>query len=271
MPISHGPLNLLTKKRTDYYNARFSENAPFLFLCYQFLLDRNKAEDVNGQLTRAILEILTLTTSINQEKLEKTHLVKILPRYLKGGDGKTKFYTKKIIDNAATNTKDKSVKKEAEPTVGVKRSASTAGNAITTAAPKKVAIGGTTPNNTPSNVKVAATPTSKAAAGIKKPGPGSVLNPNKSASSAAVPAVKAKTVTAKPSSFFSSLQSAGKKPGTSNAERTAIKPLDKKPTANSAPLKPAFDLAATLAGIKNKAEEKPKEPTPKPELSLIHI
>lgn len=220
---------------------------------------------MNGPLARAILETLTLTTSITEEKLEKTHLQKVLPRYSKGGDGKTKFYAKKITDGAAANSKAPATKKEPEPAAGVKRSSSTAGNASATAAPKKVATTNATANGTTTTAKPATATTAKTTTTVKKPGPGSTLNPSKPASSTAAPAAKAKTVTAKPSSFFSSLQSANKKPGTSNAEKATTKLSDKKPTVGGAPAKPAFDLAATLAGIRNKAEEKPKEPTPKPE------
>ena len=252
---------------------RFSENAPFLYLCYQFLLDRNKAEDWNSPLPRAILETLTLTTSMTDEKIEKTHLQKVLTRYLKSGDGKTKFYTRKIIDSAAANLKSQATKKEPEPAAGVKRSSTTAGNANAATALKKVATGGATANGTSAVAKPATSASSKPAtaattkttAGIKRPGPGSSTNTAKPASATAAPAAKTKTVTARPSSFFSSLQSAGKKPGTSNAEKANAKPAEKKPATGGAPAKPAFDLAATLAGIKNKAEVKPKEPTPKPD------
>lgn len=236
-----------------------------MYLCYQFLLDRAKVEDWNSPLPRAILETLTLTTSITDEKLEKTHLGKVLPRYLKSGDGKTKFYARKITDSAAANTKAQPVKKELEPAAGVKRSSTTAGNASAATAPKKVATGGATTNGTATTAKPAATATTKTTAGLKKPGLGSATNLAKPASTPAAPATKTKTVTAKPSSFFSGLQSAGKKPGTSNAEKASAKPADRKPATGGAPAKPAFDLAATLAGIKNKAEEKPKEPTPKPD------
>lgn len=36
---------------------RFGENAALLYLLYQFLLDRFKEDDLDGPLTRAILEV----------------------------------------------------------------------------------------------------------------------------------------------------------------------------------------------------------------------
>ena len=122
-----------------------SENVPLLFLCYQFLLDRVKNEDYNGALPRAILETISLFTTITDEKMEKTHMIKVLPRFVKKGGAKTQFYAKRITANAAAAPQDKTVdesakksgakdqvlspagkRAEPEPVAGVKRSASTA-------------------------------------------------------------------------------------------------------------------------------------------------
>jgi hypothetical protein len=231
-------------------NRRFSENDSLLFVCYQFLLDRIKAEDMNGTLAHTIFELLIMTTSMTEAKLEKTYLGKVLDRYLKTGHAKSKFYAKKILDATAAASKTVSVKKEPEAAAGVKRSSSVAGNATNAAAPKKT----TTTNGT------AATST-KPAAVVKKPVSGSEAL-KKTTSAATVST--GKKVVAKPSGFFS-LQSASKKPGTSNAEKTAVKSTDKKPVLNSSG-KPAFNLAETLANL-SKPKEEPKKAETKPDTS----
>ena len=190
-----------------------------------------------------ILEILTLTTSLTDEKLKKTSLGKILPHYLKHGDGKTKFFAKKVNELAAGNSKTTQAKPAAEPSAGSKRSSATAGNATTTAPAKKVATGTST------------AAANKTLSTVKKP---------VDATKSITPATKTKTVQAKPSGFFGGLQSASKKPGTSNADKSTAKPVPKSPAAP--PVKPAFDLAAELANL-SKPKEEPKKPEPKPDTS----
>ncbi|KAI7452470.1 hypothetical protein KC368_g3156 [Hortaea werneckii] len=257
------------------------ENASLIFVCYQFLLDRFKAEDLNGQLSRAILELLALFTTLSNATLEKTHLVKVLPRYVKMGDAKTAGYAKRITANAANATKEKEKaanappskpttdaktvsasppqkKAEPEPVAGIKRSASTAGDG---GAQKKMALGAPKPNG------ALGAPKLNGATTVKKTtttGDGA-----KPATTSATPATKTKQVTAKPSNFFSTLQSA-KKPGTSiktgaPAQATGTKPAEKRTTSSTtSTAKPAstFSFAETMANLSKPKEEKP---APKPE------
>lgn len=235
---------------TDFYVSRFSENQSFLYLCYQFLLDRFKAEDLNGAIPRLILEILSFTTSITEDKLDKTFLGKILPRYMKSGDAKTKYYAKKVLEGAAANSKDKQTKAAIEPSAGVKRSSTAAGNAAPAAPAKKAAV--SVPATNGNNVA------SKNLASVKKP-----ADSTKPASTTTTTtATKTKTVQAKPSGFFNGLQTVGKKPGTANSDRTNTKPAVQR--AAAAPVKPAFNLAAELANLA-KPKEEPKKPEPKPD------
>lgn len=258
------------------------ENASLIFVCYQFLLDRFKAEDLNGQLSRAILELLALFTTLSNATLEKTHLVKVLPRYVKMGDAKTAGYAKRITANAANATKEKEKaanappskpgtdgkttsaspppqkKAEPEPVAGIKRSASTAGDG---GAQKKVALGAPKPNGASTASKPNGTTILK-----KTTTTGDGAKP---ATTSTVPATKTKQVTAKPSNFFSTLQSA-KKPGTSiktgaPAQATGTKPTEKRTTSSTASTaKPAstFSFAETMANLSKPKEEKP---APKPE------
>ncbi|KAK3709090.1 hypothetical protein LTR37_011069 [Vermiconidia calcicola] len=267
----------------------FSENNSLVFLCYQFLLERVKAEDYNSPLPRTMLETLALTTTLTEDKLEKTHLSKLLPRFTKKGDAKTQFYAKRIVTNAAKATSkskatDAATKKplpkenstaspttkrtEPEPVAGVKRAASTVGDG---GAQKKVAIAATKPNGLPNPARPNGV--------VRKPN--AAIDNSKPASSTAPTTGKPKQVVAKPSGLFSSLQSAAKKPGTSNANKAAqstttlptSRPAEKTSTSantSTAP-KSTFSFAQTMANLSKPKEEKSatkvekKEPLETPE------
>ncbi|KAI5359543.1 putative Zinc finger, CCCH-type [Septoria linicola] len=247
----------------------FAENVPLVFIFYQFLLDRLKEEDINSPLSRTVLELMAACTTLTQEKLEKTHLVKVLPRVQKKGDAKTQFFAKKILSNAETATKEgatkeakKSEKSAAdavsvvktegpvkkpgvEAVSGVKRPASSVEGGIA----KKVATVAAKTNGTTTTARITGN------GAIKKPADATKVG---SASSAPIK----KTVAAKPSGFFSSLQSATKKPGTSNAERSAKPVTAAKVTGpnatggTAATAKPTFSFAETMANLaKPKKEE----------------
>jgi hypothetical protein len=144
--------------------------------------------------------------------MAKTNLSKLLPKFLKKGGQQVKDLTQKILDNGAAATKrkqenDKSTKDEPQtkglPTdnSGLKRPRETDGNLQS--GPKRMAVTG--------NLKDASKPASGATKGAqmnKLPG-AAVLRP------------KASIVAPKPSSLFSTLGSASKRPGTTNAERAA--------------------------------------------------
>ncbi|KAI7188365.1 hypothetical protein KC335_g16683 [Hortaea werneckii] len=197
------------------------------------------------------------------------------------GDAKTAGYAKRITANAANATKEKEKaanappskpttdaktasasppqkKAEPEPVAGIKRSASTAGDG---GAQKKMALGAPKPNGAPGAPKL-----NGATAVKKSTTTGDVAKP---ATTSAAPATKTKQVTAKPSNFFSTLQSA-KKPGTSiktgaPAQATGAKPAEKRTTSSTASTaKPAstFSFAETMANLSKPKEEKP---APKPE------
>lgn len=258
---------------------RLSENVSLVYLCYQFLLERSKAEDYNGPLCRAILETMSTFTTLTKEKLEKTHLGKLLPRFQKNGDAKTRFWIGKILNNSEIATKEeteKDTKKDSSKASG----SSTTGNAASATAKKngpEAVAGVKRPATVSSGDGTAA---KKAATGSAKPAPtsaaskinGVVKKPvvasdgNKPASTAGTAATK-KTVPAKSSGFFSSLQSASKKPGTSIADKSSAAGAKagaaKVPGANSSSApKPAFSFAETMASLTKPKEEKPK---PKPE------
>lgn len=225
-----------------------------------------KADDLNGSLSRAILELMAAFTTLTETKLEKVHLDKVLPRFQKKGDAKTQFWAKKILSNSELATKEAVAddqKKSArpadgatgttkadavrklgpEPVAGVKRAASSTADG---GASKKVATVTAKSNGVTATTRITGN------AGTKKLG-----ETARPATAAGAGATK-KTVVAKPSGFFSSLQSAAKKPGTSNAERTA-KPVAAKVPGSAtaaATAKPAFSFAETMANLaKPKKEE----------------
>ncbi|GIZ42737.1 hypothetical protein CKM354_000599600 [Cercospora kikuchii] len=250
-----------------------AEGLPLVYIFYQFLRDRVVAEDQNGSLSRAILELMAACSTLTREKLEKTNLEKVLPRVQKKGDAKTQFFAKKILANAEIASKEAAANKKSEkpagdrtsttkadsppkkstvePVAGVKRSAAAASNTDGGAA-KKVATGAAKINGAATTARIT--------------GNGVVKKTEAGKATTATTAPTKKAVVAKPSTFFSSLQSA-KKPGTSNAERNAKTTGAKPPGANAAAPtpKPAFSFAETMANLaKPKKEEiKPvKQATP---------
>ncbi|KXL46086.1 hypothetical protein M433DRAFT_228237 [Acidomyces richmondensis BFW] len=263
------------------------ENSSLVYLCYQFLLDRFKADDHNGTLARAMLETMSLFTTVDNAMLEKTHLDRVIVRYIKKGDAKTQYYAKRVTQNAAAVSKEKdsaalppsksigSVKNttgassptikrtEPEPVAGVKR---VAGNSGDGGAQKKLAVGVAKTNGTASTLRPIAS--------VKKTAGGG--DTSKTSAVPAATITKTKQVTAKPSSFFSSLQSAAKKPGTSikagvPAQASGTKLADKKnaPLANAAPVsapKSTFSFAETMANLQKPKEEKPASTKPEKEL-----
>ncbi|KAK3112768.1 hypothetical protein LTR53_010607 [Teratosphaeriaceae sp. CCFEE 6253] len=242
------------------------QNQSLMFLCYQFLIDRFKQDDLNSPLPRAILELMSQFTTLSQSTIEKTHLEKVLPRYIKKGDAKTQYFAKRIVSNAvadvdATPIAAPEVKKPVSTTktgtapttsgkganpgavAGVKRSASNAGEG---AATKKLATATKT-----NGAASAANPTSV----VKKPAVGSAAV---KVVPAAAPLTKTKPTTAKPS-IFSGLQSAGKKPGTSikagtPAQATGTKPAERKTAP--APVAAKFSFAETMANLAKPKEDK---------------
>ncbi|EME46038.1 hypothetical protein DOTSEDRAFT_70133, partial [Dothistroma septosporum NZE10] len=261
-----------------------AENTALVFLCYQFLIDRFKADDVNGTLSRAILDLMSNFTTLGSHTAEKVHLVKVFPRYMKKGDARTKHWVGKILANIDAADKDAAARAERkaseqptskpddsksaspsgkkaapQPVAGVKRAATTSeGGAVQ----KKVATGAVKPGTT-------AAAANNANGLVKKPTATAQSirsDATKAAASVTNNNAVRKTVVAKPSGFFSSLQSAQKKPGTSNADKasaSAGKPVTAKPAES---VKPGFSFAETMARIAKPKEEKP---APKKETKVV--
>ena len=179
--------------------------------------------------------------------LERTKLDKVLPRIVKRGDDQGKLLAQKILDSAEAVTKKKTADgtpqqpQEFKGTAMIKPPTFTSRSLDATVGTKKLR---TDELSGVQSLKKQATSASQlgqaTTSSTKVPGIGShkhqpaKTDPKAAAKAAAsaVPAPKVKTnhVVAKPSAFFSSLQSASKRPGTSNAALQSTKSKDAKPT-----------------------------------------
>ena len=247
-------------------------NEPLVFLCYQFLLDRLKASDFNGSLSRAVFEMMTSWCPISPESLEKTHLSKVLPRYVKSGDAKTKSYARRILaahgeaskagsasgKGAGVGSAASAVKVDAEPVAGSKRAA--AHGTGEGSAAKKVALSPRRSSGASGENQVHGATTKKKVAAKTETA--------KPVCARTTPPTKAKQVVAKPSGLFSGL-SASKKPGTSIASKKAAaaalqsgataKPPDKQtqsPATSNAPASSFFSFSETMKNLSKPKEEK---------------
>ncbi|KAI9699718.1 MAG: hypothetical protein M1836_002752 [Candelina mexicana] len=266
-----------------------SQNPPIISILSSSLLDRIKEVDYEGTLTTNIVELISRIT-IDSELLEKSKLDKLLTRLSKKGNEKIKQLSQAILANAAATTKRRAdankvakedvfkkqdIRKEAPsgnrvpvPAAGIKRSR----ESETSTQPLKKTT------NTQGTAATASTGLNKSTGMFTKrttAGGGS-----KSAQNASTPPTPAKPrthqVVARPTSFFSSLQSASKKPGTSNAavaaiQKSAMSSAAPEPTTSATsppvtevPPKPAFSFSETMANLM-----KPKAPEmlAKPEAS----
>lgn len=186
---------------------------------------------------------MTRCVTLDQVVLEKTKFDKVLPRLIKRGDSKVKELAQRILDNAAAlakkkaevsnGNKDLSVKEDqvskplttarlpSDHVLGVKRAKESGKNSVL---PQKRVLPQATPGSRPLGI-------TKTTGLVSKRNSASQPDAKSSQTSSVSNAAKAKSnhVAAKPSGFFSSLQSASKKPGTSNAAMQAAQQKDAKP------------------------------------------
>ncbi|KAL1963452.1 hypothetical protein VTN77DRAFT_8353 [Rasamsonia byssochlamydoides] len=259
---------------------------------YSFLLDRHQASDYDGVLTVNILKLLAQFTTIDEEVLQKTNVAKLLPRIIKKGSQTVKDLSQKILDNAAASTKRKQESSKATSAKDEPPSKDPASSESTSDTSRPDSLAGTKrPREgesnglpaakrtvTPSTVKngpSAAKPGNGNTAATKRPEGTVEAKPTSSTTAPASARPKANIVAPKPTSLFSSLSSASKKPGTSNAARAAAAAAAKEKATAAAekketppqplPPKPTFSFGDILADL-NKREEassaKPAENRP---------
>lgn len=279
-----------------------------LSVFYSFLADRFQAADYDGSLTVNIFKVsvvaprcklfaltdglsqlLARFVTVDEELLQKTNLAKILPKFVKKSGQAVKDLAKTIQDNASASTK----RKQSNGKLG-KEDSPAKGSASNS--PSAEMIGSKRPregeSNAPPMKKMVVTSNPKdvskastAANGSAKPGA-----QNGKPASTAAPRPKANIVAPKPTSLFGVLNSASKRPGTTNAERAAAAaasksayvlqrgitanrdtdfhhrpPAEKKEKPAAPPPKPAFsfgDLMADLSKPKETVVAKPAEDKP---------
>ena len=272
------------------------------------ILEVNRSLHFFG-LSLTFLKLMVRCTTIDRALLEKVKLDKVLSKLIKKPDEKIKALAQKILDSVASSSKAKDVpnKPSPVPVNGVSKGTT----ASSSAARPSESLRKQRDNATPT------LPAKKAAAPLSKPG--SVVSAKSAAISSRgaqalkeaaaakaatnntainAPAIKVKVnhVVPKTSSFFANLQSASKKPGTSNAAKAAqqndpkirydssplqsswiyiltitSKPIDSKSLAPSTstapppPPKPTFSFAETMANL---TKPKEVEPSVKPAENL---
>ncbi|KAL9601023.1 MAG: hypothetical protein Q9179_003011 [Wetmoreana sp. 5 TL-2023] len=272
LTLKHGHPDIIEK---------LGENPILSVVFYNFVADRFKESDYTGSLVTVIMELMSRFVTIDQAILEKTKMDKVLPRIVKRGDEQGKAFAQKVLDNAAAVSKQKSLDSKTSQSSDLKDT--TAKKAVNgSKASTETSAGGKRPQvsgeaGSQSLKKAASSNSSNSAAanakgGIatsKKP---SVTDPKAADKGAAIAntAAKVKTnvVTPKTTSFFSSLQSASKKPGTSNAALKSARSKESKDgdaldgkahDAGAAGPKPAFSFAETLANLSKSKESAPSK------------
>ena len=178
--------------------------------------------------------------------LEKTKLDKVLPRIVKRGDDQGKLLAQRVLDNAEKVAKKKMADgtppqpQEFKGTAMIKPPSSISRSSDAISGTKKIRADETPGAQSLKRQAISASLSGGTTTTLTK-APGIMSNKHqpvkadqkvatKSTTSAPAPKVKTNHVVAKPSAFFSSLQSASKKPGTSNAALQSTKLKDGKPT-----------------------------------------
>ncbi|KAI4272610.1 MAG: hypothetical protein L6R38_006561 [Xanthoria sp. 2 TBL-2021] len=262
LTLKHGHPDIIEK---------IGENPAFLAVLYSFILDRSKEADYAGTPVTSITELMSHCVTIDQAMLERTKMDKVLPKIVKRGNDQGKAFAQAVLDNAAAVTKQKSLDSRASKPSDIKVSTGTSLDN------KKSSSGGVVGSQAPTKSPTATTTASSNSvlAGAKggnltakKPSATDPKVLNKGAVPANTgPKVKTNVVAPKATSFFSSLQSASKKPGTSNAALKAARLKDSKDgsaseskSAGGAAAGPKpFSFADTLKNLNKTKESAPVE------------
>ncbi|KAL8713761.1 MAG: hypothetical protein Q9220_002287 [cf. Caloplaca sp. 1 TL-2023] len=270
LTLKHGHPDIIEK---------LGENPILSAIFYNFIADRIKEADVANPL------LMSRCITIDQLVLEKTKMDKVLPRIVKRGEKEGKIFAQRVLDNAAAVTRQKAIDSKSSQNSDSRESTD-----------RKSLIGSKASSATPNENKKQQGSGEAGIQALKKGGTASVLvssnsgsasvkgsglaskklsatDPkatDKGGSSAAVaPRIKTNTVAPKPTSFFSSLQSASKRPGTSNSALKSTKGKESKDLSSadsksssavaSTATKPAFSFAETLANLSKTKEAAPSK------------
>ena len=221
---------------------------------------------------------------VDRETLEKTKLDKLLPKLVKKGDEKVRVLAQRVLDRAGIIPNNKQApdvkhsqlheakeasavnpsKDESRLSEGLKRPRA---NDPSSGLPSKKQP--SSENASPNSTKTIPKPVSglekrrqQAAKADVKSGQKATLSAN------VIEKVKTNHIAAKPSAFFSSLQSASKKPGTAKTTLPPSKGKDGKEVTNSdskgattsgSTSKPAFSFAETMANLNKSKSDTPSK------------
>ena len=276
-----------------------AKNVHLLLALNSFLLDRITATDFDGSLVLSILKLMARFSTMTEEVLDQTKVAKILQRLTKKGGTESKELAQKILAKAVVASKKKAeIKKPESPSdavsssvsklsvvghqelpTGLKRSRD--GEISTAPAPKRVITKSIPQSSKPLAVQAAERRRAEAAAQVlaAKNAKLAVNGAPKAAKATPAPLAVASSATDKPKvsiappvkptgNLFASLQSASKKPGTSNADRAAA--AKEKPTpiakedVSSSPVLPSkagssFSFSDVLADMSKPKGAEPKK------------
>lgn len=221
---------------------------------------------------------------VDRETLEKTKLDKLLPKLVKKGDEKTKVLAQRVLDKSGIILSNRQVpdgkqsqlhatkesnavnssKEDSRLSEGLKRSRA---NDPSSGVPNKKQAN--SENASPNSTKNIPKPVSGLEKRRQQAAKADVKSGQKATSSATVvEKVKTNHIAAKPSAFFSSLQSASKKPGTAKTTLPLSKGKDGKEVSTSDPKgaatagstsKPAFSFAETMANLNKSKSDVPSK------------
>lgn len=242
---------------------------------YSFLLDRFTAEDYNSTLITSILLLGTKLHTVDEDKLERVKWTKILSRIIKKATNDSKSFGQQILVNAKKVTAKKKAEAAAQgpaspagsssgQVAGVKRARD--GSEAAQQAPKKVNV---KPASKPLSVQLEEQRRLKE----KEKEKARLTAAKETKSDKSKVGATAATVSARPkvaapppkASPFASLLSASKKPGTTNAERMAVKPK-----VEPAPVITVQNAAPVKRDVKPQASAPPaKVSTPAPSSSFL--
>ena len=190
---------------------------------------------------------MTRCVTIDQAMLEKTKLDKVLGRIVRRGDDQGKPLAQKVLDNAEAVTKKKTadgtplqppafkgtamirpptINARVSETSSVQKKARSDQDSGVQSLKKQAPSTSRLGQNTSAPTKLAGAVSDKSQSAKIDP----KIAAKTTASATPAPKIKTNHVVAKPSAFFSSLQSASKKPGTSNAALQSTKSKDGKAT-----------------------------------------
>ncbi|KAL9035645.1 MAG: hypothetical protein Q9180_004752, partial [Flavoplaca navasiana] len=205
------------------------------------------------------MQLMSHCVTIDQAMLERTKMDKVLPKIVKRGNDQGKTFAQAVLDNAAAVSRQKSLDSKTSKPVDNKLSG---GKSPDNKKPSSgETVGSQAPKNTTASSNGVLTGTKGGNLTAKKQsGTDAKASSKGPVPATTVPKVKTNVVAPKATSFFSSLNSASKKPGTSNAALKAAKLKDTKDgsiTGSAAAGPKPFSFADTLKNLNKTKESAP--------------